>query len=51
MKFPQERVAEAAKALDELCLNCDKHIDTCYVAVAQRAIATLRQEKETKKEA
>lgn len=43
MKFDYEKVAKAAKAIEDLCLKCTKHSDSCYVAIAKRAIATLKK--------
>lgn len=37
----QNKLKIAAQKIDELCLNCEEHKFTCYVAVAKRAIATL----------
>lgn len=45
MKFDSQDVAKAAKAIEDLCLKCAKHSDSCYVAVAKRSIATLIKEE------
>jgi len=37
----ESKVREAVRKIDELCLKCEDHKLTCYVAVARRAIATL----------
>lgn len=48
MKSDDQEVIKAVKAIDGLCLNCEKHVDTCYVAVAKRAISTIRKEESVK---
>lgn len=44
MNFDQQKVKDAAEKLEELCLHCQDHKLTCYVAVAKRALATLIQD-------
>lgn len=45
-----EKVKAAAEKLDDLCLKCEDHKLTCYVAVAKRAIATMLQTEAKEKE-
>jgi len=47
MRMDQKKVDAAIKAIEELCLNCENHSETCYVAVAKRAMATLKTKNET----
>lgn len=49
MKFDAKKLAKAAQAIEELCLKCSKHSDSCYVAIAKRSIATIRKDDVEKK--
>jgi hypothetical protein len=48
MKYDDQLVRQAAEAIDDLCLNCEKHVDSCYVAVAKRAVATMKKAEDKK---
>jgi|GEM_PF-3151452 len=47
MRMDQKKVDAATKAIEELCLNCENHSETCYIAVAKRAMATLKAKNDT----
>lgn len=46
MKFDAKEVEKAAKAIEDLCLKCSQHSDSCYVAIAKRSIATVTVRKD-----
>lgn len=41
MTFDEQKVKNAIEKVEDLCLHCEDHKFTCYVAVAKRAMATL----------
>jgi len=46
MEIKQSDVIEALRAIDDACLKCEKHCDSCYIAVALRSISILRKKEE-----
>jgi hypothetical protein len=46
MNVKQSDVEEALKAIENACLKCKKHCDSCYIAVAARSIAILRKSRD-----
>jgi preprotein translocase subunit Sss1 len=45
MKENQQDVKKSLKAIDDVCLKCKKHSDSCYVAVAKRSILILNSKQ------
>lgn len=43
MELIQLDVQNALEAIDDACLKCKKCCDTCYLAVAKRAITVLHK--------
>lgn len=42
LKAEQKKIDTAIKAIEDLCLACEHHSDSCYVAIARRSMATLK---------
>lgn len=47
MTFDEQKVNAAIQKVEDLCLHCEDHKFTCYVAVAKRAMATLVKVEES----